>query len=64
LRSRSLRTSFSFSFWGLAIIDVSSLVTLLVGGFFSWNEKAGRKLTARPGDWSVGLPLGGRTLPG
>ena len=43
LRSRSLRTSFSFSFWGLAIIwSVRVRLSLLVGGFFSWNEKAGR----------------------
>jgi hypothetical protein len=48
-RSCSLRTSFSFSLWGLAIIRV----VFLVGGFFSWNEKAGRN-TARPGKWSLG----------
>jgi hypothetical protein len=39
------------------------VVSFLSGGFFSWNEKAGRN-SARPGERNVGAPSGGRTLPG
>ena len=60
LRSRSLRTSFSFSLWGLAIIRVR----LLVLRFLLLERKSGPLMTARPGKWSVGVRLGGRTLPG
>ena len=42
----------------------SRCVCLLVSGFFSWNEKAGRE-DGPPGKVRVsGLRLGGRTLPG
>src|SRR5262249_30729332 len=66
LRSRSLRTSFSFSLWGLSIIGFrcgSRGVCLLLAGFFSWNEKAGLS-GGPPGKVECWLRLGGRTLPG
>jgi hypothetical protein len=39
------------------------ILVVLLGCFFSWNEKAGRN-SARPGERNVGATSGGRTLPG
>ncbi len=63
LRSRSLRTSFSFSFCGLSIIG-SFGVVVFCSAVSSPGTKKRAVFTARPGEWSVGVPLGGRTLPG